>query len=56
MPVKSVAEARYLGIHHPEILHKWKNEGVQTSTKGLPYKVGGGKPKKKPLGAMFGGK
>jgi hypothetical protein len=39
MPVKSKAEAAYLGIHHPEVLKKWKAEGAKTSTKGLPEHV-----------------
>lgn len=39
MPVKSKAQGAYLGIHHPEILRKWKAEGADTSTKGKPYKV-----------------
>ena len=40
MPVVSKAEGAFLGIHHPEILDKWKQEGVNTKTRGLPYKVG----------------
>ncbi len=39
MPVKSKAQAAYLGIHHPDVLRKWKAEGVKTSPKGLPQKV-----------------
>lgn len=41
MPVKSVAQERFLGANKPQLLKKWKAEGVKTSTKGLPYKVGG---------------
>lgn len=39
MPVKSKAEEAYLAIHHPEVLHKWKREGVRTKTTGLPEHV-----------------
>lgn len=39
MPVVSKAEGAYLGMHRPEILRKWKAEGVSTSTKGLPQHV-----------------
>lgn len=39
MPVVSVAEGRWLGIHKPSVLRKWKAEGKKTSTKGLPYHV-----------------
>lgn len=35
-PVKSKAQAAYLGIHNPEVLRKWKKEGKKTSPKGLP--------------------
>jgi hypothetical protein len=42
MPVKSVAQEKYLAMHEPSVLHKWKAEGAKTSTKGLPYKVGNG--------------
>jgi len=41
MPVKSKAQAAYLGIHHPEVLRKWKKEGKKTTTKGLPEHVSG---------------
>lgn len=40
MPVKSKAQQVYLAIHEPKVLRKWKAEGVKTSPKGLPYKVG----------------
>lgn len=40
MPVVSKAQGAYLGIHHPEVLRKWKHEGASTSTKGLPQHVG----------------
>lgn len=52
MPVKSKAQAMYLGIHHPDVLRKFKSEGASTSTKGLPYKVG--QSKKGPMESMFG--
>lgn len=54
MPVKSVAQGRYLGIHHPEVLRKFKDEGVSTSIKGLPFKLGKASPRG-PLDRMFGG-
>lgn len=39
MPVESKAQAAYLGMHHPEVLRKWKAEGLSTSPKGLPEHV-----------------
>lgn len=39
MPVVSKAQGAYLGIHHPDVLRKWKAEGASTSTKGLPQHV-----------------
>jgi len=46
MPVVSKAQESYLAIHHPEVLHRWRQEGAKTSTKGLPYKVKSKKGKK----------
>ncbi len=47
MPVVSKAQEAYLAINHPELLTKWKAEGVKTNTKGLPYKIGKTKKGKK---------
>lgn len=40
MPVVSKAQGAFLGIHHPDILRKWKAEGADTSVKGKPQYVG----------------
>lgn len=50
MPVESQAQGRFLGIHKPEVLRKWKAEGADTKIKGKPYKIG---PKPGPLNSMF---
>lgn len=42
MPAKSKAQEEFLAIHHPEVLEKWKTEGADLSTKGLPGHVSHG--------------
>lgn len=49
MPVVSKAEGRWLGMHRPDILRKWKAEGADTSTKGKPLYVGKKKRKRRPI-------
>lgn len=50
MPVVSKAQGAYLGIHHPEVLRKWKAEGASTSTKDLPEHVA--KKKRRPFAVV----
>lgn len=45
MPAKSKAQEEYLAINKPEVLDRWKAEGADLSTKGLPNRVGGSKPR-----------
>jgi hypothetical protein len=39
MPVVSKAQGAYLGIHHPEVLRAWKEEGADTSVEGKPEHI-----------------
>ena len=51
MPVRSKAQAAYLGIHHPEVLRRWKSKGEDTSAKGKPQHVK--KKSRTPISDMY---
>lgn len=53
MPFKSQAQRGFMYSEHPSIARRFESETPKGSK--LPYKVGGGSPKK-PMAAMFGKK
>jgi hypothetical protein len=43
MPLKSVAQEKYLWAKHPDIAQKFENETPKSAKKHLPYHVSGRK-------------